>query len=154
MKVDFVEKKSSYSLGSDSFLSGAENYPLCKAMVDHDQQGIKTGGCGKVGNKVTGDLLEGVRSERLDWSEWGDSGVCVGLVLLACGIVFDIFLHKLYETRQPELGSNELMDFEITRVADSLMVMVSGQDGATEGVFWRNIDMAFVHENMVIIFPV
>ena len=36
-QVDFVEEKGSYPFSSDHFLSGAEDYPLCKAMVDHDQ---------------------------------------------------------------------------------------------------------------------
>ena len=61
MKVDFVEKEGSYSLGSDGFLSGAENYPLSKAMVDHDQQRVKVRRGGEVGDKVTRDLLEGAR---------------------------------------------------------------------------------------------
>ena len=37
VKVDFVEKEGSYSLSSDGFLSRAENYPLSKAMVNHDK---------------------------------------------------------------------------------------------------------------------
>ena len=36
-EVYFVEKEGCYPLSSDGFLCGAENYPLCKAMVDHDQ---------------------------------------------------------------------------------------------------------------------
>ena len=31
-----MEEESSYPLGDDGFLSGAENYPICKAMVDHN----------------------------------------------------------------------------------------------------------------------
>ena len=34
---DFLREKSSYSRGVDGFLGGAANYPLSKAMVDHDQ---------------------------------------------------------------------------------------------------------------------
>ena len=41
-KEDFVEKEGRDSLGGDGFLSGAENYPLSKAMVYHDQERIKT----------------------------------------------------------------------------------------------------------------
>ena len=39
--------------------SRAENYPLCKAMVDHDQQGIEARGDGEVSDELTTDLLEG-----------------------------------------------------------------------------------------------
>ena len=58
-KVYFVEKEGGHPFGHDSFLCGVENYPLCKAMVDHDQQGVETRGGGEVGDQVTGDLLEG-----------------------------------------------------------------------------------------------
>ena len=67
-QVNFVEKESSYLLHSDGFLNGAENYPLCKAMIDHDQQGIKARGSREVGDEVTRDLLEGVRCVGLDQS--------------------------------------------------------------------------------------
>ena len=60
MKVDFVEKEGSYPFGSDGFLCGAENHPLCKAMVNHNQQGIETRGDREVSDEVTRDLLERV----------------------------------------------------------------------------------------------
>ena len=50
VQVDFVEKESGYSLGGDHFLGGAENYPLCKAMVDHNQQRVETRGGEEVGD--------------------------------------------------------------------------------------------------------
>ena len=38
-------KKELGNAGSiDAFEAGSEDYPLCKAMVDHDQQGIMAGG--------------------------------------------------------------------------------------------------------------
>ena len=51
---------------------------------------------------------------RFDWSEWRNSGVCIGLVLLACGAALDIFMHKLHKARLPELYDNELVGLEIT----------------------------------------
>ena len=56
-----MEKEGSYPLGGDCFLGGAENYPLCKAMVDHDQQRIKTRGSREVSDQIIRDLLEGAR---------------------------------------------------------------------------------------------
>ena len=38
----FREEQGSNSRGVDGFLGRAENYPLSKPMVDHDQKGIKT----------------------------------------------------------------------------------------------------------------
>ena len=37
VEVNFVQKEGSYPLGGDGFLGGAENYPLHKAMVEHNQ---------------------------------------------------------------------------------------------------------------------
>ena len=36
-----MEEKGNYPFGGDCFLGGAENYPLYKAMVDHDQERVK-----------------------------------------------------------------------------------------------------------------
>jgi len=47
---DFVEEKGGNSFGSDGFLSGAENYPLSKAMVYHNQERIKASRGGEVGD--------------------------------------------------------------------------------------------------------
>ena len=58
VKIHLVEKEGSYLFSSDGFLDGAKNHPLHKAMVNHDQQGVETGGDGEVDDKVTGDLLE------------------------------------------------------------------------------------------------
>ena len=55
-----MEKEDSYPFCSDGFLSGAENYPLRKTVVDHNQQRIKARGHGEISDNVTGDLLEGV----------------------------------------------------------------------------------------------
>ena len=76
-KVNFVGQVDNYPFSSDGFLSGAKNYPLHKAMVDHDQQRIKTRGSGGVSDKVTRDLLEGAQHMGLDRSEWRSGGVCI-----------------------------------------------------------------------------
>ena len=61
-----MEEKRSYSLGSDGFFSWAKDYPLSKAMVDHDQERIKAGGKGKISDEIIGNLLEGVRGHQLN----------------------------------------------------------------------------------------
>ena len=72
-----MEKEGGSPFSSDGFLCGAENYPLCKAMVDHNQQGIETRGSREVSDEVTGDLLEGMRCMGIDWGEWGNGGMHV-----------------------------------------------------------------------------
>ena len=67
---------------------------------------------------------------------------------------FYILTHELCKAWPPELHSNELAGLEISKMAGSLMVMVTGKDRATEGVFGGNIDMTFISEDMVIVLPV
>ena len=40
------------------FGAGSKDYPLCKAMVDHDHQRIMAGRWGKIGDEVNRKLLE------------------------------------------------------------------------------------------------
>ena len=42
MEEYMFEKEFGDSFGVDGFVTRSENDPLQKAMVDHDQQGIKT----------------------------------------------------------------------------------------------------------------
>jgi len=49
-KENFMEEKGGDFFSGDGFLSGAEIYPLSKAMVYHDQERVKACGGGKVGN--------------------------------------------------------------------------------------------------------
>ena len=65
-KENFVEEEGGDSLGGDGFLGRAENYPLSKPMVYHDQERIKTQGDGEVGDKIAGNLLERAGSDGLN----------------------------------------------------------------------------------------
>ena len=56
------EKEFSDSFGIDGFVTRSENDPLRKAVVDHDQQRIKTGRGGQAGNKVDRKLLKWARA--------------------------------------------------------------------------------------------
>ena len=70
MEKDFVkEKRDDDTFSRDSFLSGAENYPLSKSMVYHNQKGIEARWGWKVGNKIAGDLLERPRGQGFYQSE-------------------------------------------------------------------------------------
>ena len=65
-KEDFVEKEGGDSFGGDGFLGRAKNHPLSKPMVYHDQERVKAQGDREVGDEITGDLLEGTRSDGFD----------------------------------------------------------------------------------------
>ena len=74
--------------------------------------------------------------------------------MLAHGIAFDIFPHKLCKIQPPELSSDKLVSFEMTGVTSSLMVMAVDKDGAAERILQRDVDTTFVCEDVVIVFPV
>ena len=106
VKEDFVKEEVGNSFHGDGFLGGVENHPLSKPMVNHNQKCVKAGGGGKVGDEITENLLERAGGSGVNRSEGGNSGVGVGFVLLANHTLFNIFLHKRYKTRPPELGGN------------------------------------------------
>ena len=80
---DLVEEKGGNPFSSNGFLSRAENHPLSKPMVDHDQERVKACGDREIRDQITGDLLKGARSGGFDQEQWWDGGVCVNFVLLA-----------------------------------------------------------------------
>ena len=55
---DMGKKKLGDAGSIDVFGAGSENYPLHKAMVDHDHQGIMAGRWGEISDEVDGELLE------------------------------------------------------------------------------------------------
>ena len=59
-------------------------------MVDHNQKGIKTIGKGKVGDQITGDLLEGAGAGGWNGEEWGSGWMGVYFVLLTRGTAADV----------------------------------------------------------------
>ena len=78
-----VEEKFSDSCGVYSFCTRDENYPLCKAMVDHDHQRVMSIRWGKVHDEIHRELFERQRGGGWDRSEWGTSRVVIDFVLLA-----------------------------------------------------------------------
>ena len=66
VKENLVEKEGCDPFGGNRFLGRAENYPLSKSMVYHDQERIEARGDGEVGDKVAGDLLKGARGDGFD----------------------------------------------------------------------------------------
>ena len=61
-----MEKEGCDPFGGDGFLGRAKNYPLSKPMVYHDHERVEVRRDREVRDKVTWDLLEGTRGDRLD----------------------------------------------------------------------------------------
>ena len=58
MFKDVGNKKLGNASSIDVFGAGSKDYLLCKAMVNHDHQGIMAGGWGEIGDEVNRELLE------------------------------------------------------------------------------------------------
>ena len=55
---DMGKKKLGDAGSINVFGAGSEDYPLRKAMVNHDHQGIMAGRWGEIGEEVNGKLPE------------------------------------------------------------------------------------------------
>ena len=80
-----VEKKFGHSGHIYSFRVRNENYPLCKAVVDHDHQRVMSIEGGEISDKVDRELFERQGERRRDGGKWGMSGMVIDFVLLAYG---------------------------------------------------------------------
>ena len=78
----------------------------------------------------------------------------IGLILLACGTAFDVVVDVLYKTWPPKLRGNKLAGLKITRVSSSFVIMISREDGVMKRILRGYIDMTFISQDMVVIFPV
>ena len=80
-------------------------------MVDHNQKGIKAGGDREVGDKVTGDLLEGAGHRGVNGGERRNSRMGIGFVLLAGRTAFKVFTDIRGKAGPPEICCDELAGF-------------------------------------------
>ena len=111
-----VQKQLGNSCGVNGFMARCKNYPLCKAMVDHDHDRIKPRGRREVSNEVNGQLFKREGDIGLDWEQRWDNRVCVGLILLANGAASDKVFHEGGETRPPEIPFQDRLGMEDTHV--------------------------------------
>jgi hypothetical protein len=125
-----------------------------KSMVDHDQQGVKARGRGKVGDKITRDLLEGTGGGGFDRGERRDNQVGICLALLAKGTTFDVFTNEVGKTRPPVFGSNKLVGFKITRMAGRGVIMRMSDDVAAKRTRVRDIDLILVGKEAPVNLPI
>ena len=100
---DMGKEKLGNAGSIDVFGAGSEDYPLHKAVVDHDHQGIMAGGQGEISDGVNGELPEWEGRGRGDGRQGRTCGMMVYLVLLACGAARDKGIDKGGQTRPPEV---------------------------------------------------
>ena len=107
MKTEAFEYKVKKQLGDSCSVNGllarCKNYPLRKAMVDHDHDRIKSRRGREGGDEVNRELFKGERDTGLDREQRRCNGVSVGLVLLADRTTSDEVFHKGGEARPPEI---------------------------------------------------
>ena len=154
VKVYFVEKERGDAFRGDVFLCGTENHPLSKPMVDHDQKGIEAGGRGEVGDKVTGDLLEGAGGGGANRSEWRDGGVGICLVLLAGRAALNVFADVGGEAGPPEFCCDELMSFEVAGVTGTFVVVTPLENGVAEETIVGDVDTTLIGQDACFDLPV
>ena len=58
MFKDMGKKELGNASSINVFGAGSEDYPLCKAVVNHNHQGIMACIWGKIGDEINGKLLE------------------------------------------------------------------------------------------------
>ena len=99
---EYIFKEKLGDSGSiNGFGARNKDYPLHKAMVDHDQDRIKTRGGRKICDEVDRELAEGERSGGRDGMERRQGEVSINLVLLADCTAIDKVFDKGGKTGPP-----------------------------------------------------
>ena len=153
-EVYFVEKECSSTFSSDVLLRGTENHPLCKPMVDHNQEGIEASRDREVGDKVAGDLLERAGRKGANGGEQRDGGMGISLVLLAGCTAFDVFTDVGGKAGPPEFCHDKLSGFQVARVTSTFAVMATLENSVTEGVVIGDIDAVLIGQDACFNLPV
>ena len=63
---------------------------------------------------------------RLDWGEWQDSEVHVGLILLTYTTTLNILSYILHKAQPPKFSGDKLAGLKVPGVSHSLMVVALG----------------------------
>ena len=135
----FGEEQGSDSGSIDGFLGRAENYPLSKPMVDHDQKGIEAIQKEEVSDQIAGDLLKGAGARGWNRKEGRLGQMHVHLVLLARSTAADVVVDIGGKAQPPELRCNQLTSFENTGMSCSVVVMVASNDRMAKVISGQDI---------------
>ena len=99
-----IKEQLSNSCGVNGLLARCKNYPLCKAMVDHDHDRIKSRRRREIGDEVNGKLLKGESDNGFDGKQRRHNGMRVSLVLLTNGATSDEVFDEGGKTWPPEIS--------------------------------------------------
>ena len=80
--------------------------------------------------------------------------MCVGFVLLANCTSLNVFAYERCQARPPEFRGNELVGFQVTWMASSLMIVATNKDGSSKRGVGGNVNTSFVGEDTFSILPI
>ena len=149
---DVREEKSSYFGHVDGFGAWNDNYPLHKAVVDHDQNGVHPAYFQEVCNKVHRELFKREGCCGSDGVQWRANRVCIHFVLLAYGASFNELVNVSSQAWPPEVTFKESLGMESTCMPKGGRGMKGGYKGMA-GVRW-NVHPPFVIEMTSFICPI
>ena len=116
MFEDEVEEQLGDSCGINGFQTRSENYPLCKAMVDHDHNRIEAGGRREISDEVDRELFKWEDDGGFDQRQGRDNRMSVSFVLLTDRAAGNETLDKGGETRPPKIMFKDGFGAENTHV--------------------------------------
>ena len=116
---DMGKEELGYSYSVNAFGTRGENYPLCKAMVNHNQQEIMAGGWRKISDKIDRELLKWKEDRRRNWREWGTCGMTIHFVSLTSGVTCDKGIDKRGEAWPPKVMFNNSFGAEVSSMSCS-----------------------------------
>ena len=80
--------------------------------------------------------------------------MCVGFVLLANRTSLNIFAYERCQARPPEFRGDELVGFQVTWMASSLMIVAMNKDGLSKRGVRGNVNTSFVGKDAFSILPI
>jgi len=114
---DMFEKQGGNTGGVNRLGTWDENHPLCKPMVDHNQNRVKTRREQQIHDHVTQNLLKQVEGGGRDGAEPRDSRVYVNLVGLTSSTASHKLLDKGGQTGPPVVALNQMNSAEVSTMS-------------------------------------
>ena len=147
-----VEKKLGYSCSVHGFGARGKNYPLTKAMVNHDHDRVKTVGQGKIGDEVDGEVLEGARAFKGEGSDGWDHRMGEDLVCLANYTTGNVFPDIGEKARPPVILGEKGNGVKMATVTAFKRTVGSGDQIVASWL--GNIETEFIIEASIIEGPI
>ena len=147
-----VEKKLGYSCSVHSFDARGKNYPLTKAMVNHNHDRVKTIDQRKVSDEVDREVLEGVRALKGKGGDGWDCRMGEDLVCLANCAARNVF---------PDIGGKAsplvILGKESNGTKMTIMATFEGAVGSSNQImvgWFGDIETSFVIESSIVKGPI